>query len=113
MSSNKIKVTGDGIKKLPPATTPLAREQQITAAAYRLAEKRILDGTATSQEVTFFLKLGTETERLNREKLSKEVELLSAKTESVKSTIVKEELFKEAIAAMRMYSGNPEESEDE
>lgn len=104
MSSNKSK-GAEKITKLPPATNPLAREQQITAAAYNLAEKRILEGTATSQEVTFFLKLGTETERLNREKLAREVELLSAKTESIKANIVKEELFKEAIEAMKMYSG--------
>lgn len=92
--------------KRRPALTPEAREKQLIASAVDLAEKQILEGTASSQVITHFLKLGSMKERLEREKLEEENKLLRAKTEALKSTKRQEELFEEAIRAMRKYSGN-------
>lgn len=91
--------------KIRPALTPEARENQLISIAYDLVEKRLLEGTASSQETTHFLKLGSTKERKEKEKLQEEITLLKAKTENLKSVKRTEELMEEAIRAMRMYSG--------
>ena len=93
-------------RKPRPAMTPEARENQLIAMAYDLVEQRLLNGTATSQETTHFLKLGSMKARLEAEKLRKENELLEAKTEALQSAKRVEELYSEALNAMRAYSGN-------
>lgn len=93
----------------PPATTVEARENQVIAAAYDLAEKQIQKGIASSQVITHFLKLGTVREGLEREKLRNENILLQARTESIESAAHMEVLYSEAIASMRRYSGRDEE----
>lgn len=92
-------------RKHVPATTPEARERQLIALAVDRAEQQLLDGTASSQVITHFLKLATEKERLEKEKLERENELLRAKTEALQAEKTKEELYRNAIAAMRRYSG--------
>ena len=74
--------------------------------AIQLAEKQLIEGTASSQVITHYLKLATEKERLEREMLAKQNELLDAKTQSIHSAAKQEELYAEAIAAMRKYSGS-------
>lgn len=99
--------------KMRPALTPEARENQLISIAYDLVEKRLLEGTASSQETTHFLKLGSTKERKEKEKLQEEITLLKAKTENLKSVKRTEELMEEAIRAMRMYSGQGGGREDE
>lgn len=93
-------------KKRRTAITPEARENQMISYAMDLAEQQILDGTASSQVITHFLKLGTEKERLEREKLKQENELLKAKTYAMESSEEMKQMYEEAIKAMRTYSGN-------
>ena len=93
-------------KKRRTAITPEARENQMISYAMDLAEQQILDGTASSQVITHFLKLGTEKERLEREKLKQENELLKAKTNAMESSEEMKQMYEEAIKAMRTYSGN-------
>lgn len=92
-------------RSVRPALTPEARENQMIALAMDLVEKRMLEGTASSQETTHFLKLATTKARMEKEVLSKQIELLEAKTENLKSQAHAEELYKEALDAMRRYSG--------
>lgn len=92
-------------KKIRPALTPEARENQMIALAVDLVEQRLLDGTASSQETTHFLKLGSMKNRLEMEKLQEENRLLKARTEALQSAKRVEELYSEAIKAMRRYSG--------
>ena len=99
-------------RKGAPATTPEARERQLIALAVDRAEQQLLDGTASSQVITHFLKLATEKERLEREKLERENELLRAKTEALQAEKTKEELYRNAIAAMRRYSGYDGDEDD-
>lgn len=97
----------------PPATTPEARENQLIAAAMDLAEKQIQEGTASAQVITHFLKLGSPREKLERERLSNEVQLMEAKKEQLASQARVEELYEGAILAMRSYTGaSPEMEED-
>lgn len=86
-----------------PALTPEARENQLIALAIDRAEQQLLDGTASSQVITHYLKLGSTKERLEREKLERENELLRAKAKSIQSAERIEELYKNALDAMRSY----------
>ena len=93
-------------KKIRPALTPEARENQLISLAVDLAEKQLLDGTASSQVITHYLKLGSTKEKIEKEILEKQKELISAKTAALKSAERVEELYKDAISAMREYSGH-------
>lgn len=99
-----------------PATTPESRENQLVSQALDLAEKQIQDGTASSQVVTHFLKLGSTRERLEQKRLESENELARAKIEAIESHKRVEELYVDAIKAMRTYAGDeplPEPDEPE
>jgi hypothetical protein len=88
-----------------PATTPEAREQELVSLAYDLAEEQIRNGTASSQVLTQFLKLGSSRETLEQERLAHENELTRVKIENLQAVARIEELYAEAIGAMRSYSG--------
>lgn len=90
----------------PPARTPEAREMEVIAAAYDLAERQIREGTATSQVITHFLRLGTQQAKLEREILIEQKKLISAKTESLESQKNLGKMYEDAIRAMKKYSGN-------
>ena len=92
-------------RKMRPALTPEARESQMMSLAVDLAEKQLMNGTASSQVITHFLKLATTKANLEREKLERENELLRAKTEALQSAKRMEELYANAINAMKRYSG--------
>ena len=96
---------------MPPATTPEGRENQMIALAMDLVEKRLLEGTATSQETTHFLKLGSTKEKLEKDILEKQKELITAKTEAIQSGKRIEELYSNALDAMRTYSGEKRREE--
>lgn len=98
-------------KRMRPALTPEARENQLISLAVDLAEEQLRDKTASSQVITHFLKLGTTKAELEKEKLAKENELLRAKTESIESQKRIEELYTEALNAMRRYNGQGDPDE--
>lgn len=111
MPKNQQKNIEQPARKSPPALTPEGREQQLVSMAMDLAEKRMMNGTASAQEVTHFLKAGSINAQLEREILKKQKELMTAKTENLRSQKRVEELYSEALLAMRSYSG--ESSKDE
>lgn len=100
----KSKDTGSS-RAIRPALTPEARENQLISLAVDLAEKQLQEGTASSQVIAHYLKLGTTKTRLEKEKLERENELLRAKTESLQSAKRVEELYENAMKAFREYSG--------
>lgn len=89
-----------------PATTPEGRENQLVSAAIDLAENQIQNGTASSQVITHFLKLGSTRERLEQQRLEHENELTRVRIEAIESQKRVEELYMEALQAMRSYSGD-------
>lgn len=96
-------------KKMRPALTPEARENQMIYLATELAEQQLRDGTASSQVITHYLKLGSSKERLEQQILEEQKKLISAKTEMLESSRRIEELYANAINAMREYGGHGEE----
>lgn len=110
----KAKTVGSStsIRKMRPALTPEARENQMIALAVDLAEQQLREGTASSQVITHFLKLGSTKERIEKEILEKQKELIDAKTDSYRSQQHGEELYEKAISAILRYSGADQEHED-
>lgn len=88
-----------------PASTPEGRENQLISKAVDLAERQLEEGTASAQVISYYLKLGSSRERLEQERLSKENVLLQAKAEQLESQKRVEELYADALSAMRSYNG--------
>lgn len=103
-STSKAERTSQG-KRRPPARSDEAREKRLVSMAMDEAERQIKAGTASSQILTHFLKLGTEQAKLERVKLEHENQLLIAKTEALQSQKRVDELYAQAIDAMKSYSG--------
>ena len=103
----------DTQKKMRPAITPEARENQMIALAVDLAEKQLIEGTASSQVITHYLKLATTKEKIEREILEKQKELIVAKTDNLQSAKRIEELYSNALKAMQNYSGQTCSMEDD
>lgn len=106
MAKNKCMNPPQPYRKSRPALTPEARENQLVSLAVDLAEQQLREGTASAQVITHYLKLGSTTQRLEKEKLERENELLRARTEAMQSAKRVEELYTNALNAMKNYSGN-------
>lgn len=111
MAKVRTSSTSNSSKKMRPALTPESRENQMIALAVDLAEQQLRDGTASSQLITHYLKLGSTKERLEKEKLEEENKLLRAKTKAIADSADMKELYSEAIKAMRKYSGQDDQDE--
>lgn len=99
--------------RVRPALTPEARENQLISLAVDLVEQRLLDGTASSQETTHFLKLASRKSKLEAERYALENELIKAKTKAIQDQADMKALYADAIAAMRRYSGHTDEEFDD
>ena len=106
------KVSSNKVDKQRPATSVEARENQLISLAVDLAEQQLLEGTASSQVITHYLKLGSTKERIEKEILEKQKDLIDAKTSSLKSGKRIEEMYESALKAMRNYSGYSETGDD-
>ena len=105
MKKAKAVTSSESSRKMRPALSPEARENQLISLAVDLAEQQLRDGTASSQVITHYLKLGSTKERIEKEILEKQKELIEAKTQSLQSVQRIEELYTNALDAMRKYSG--------
>lgn len=99
------------LRKMRPALTPEARENQMIALAMDLAEQQLRDGTASSQLITEFVKRGSTKARLEKEILEEQKHLMAAKTEALQSQKRVEELYEDALKAMRNYNGQGDPDE--
>lgn len=96
-----------------PATTPEGREGQLVSLAVDLAEQQMTQGTASAQVISHYLKLGSTREQLEQERLRQENELLKAKVEQLASSKRVEELYEDALNAMRTYAGQEPDTSGE
>lgn len=96
-----------------PARTPEAQENRMISLAIDLAEKQLMEGTASSQVITHYLKLGSSRERIEKELLEEKKKLAQAKTEALESGKKLEELFEQAMNALRGYRGADSSEDDE
>lgn len=94
------------LKPIRPAETTEARENQMISLAIDLAEQQLRDGTASAQVITHYLKLGSTKERIEKEILAEQKKLVKAKTEALESAKRVEELYTDALQAMRTYTGS-------
>lgn len=113
MSKAKEKSGKNSSVRIRPALTPEAREQRLISLATDLAEQQLMDGTASSQVITHYLKMGSSKEKLEREKLEEENKLLRAKTEAYERTANADEVYKKALEAFTEYSGRGEDRWDD
>lgn len=97
----------EAVSRRAPAKSPEDREHQLVSLAYDLAEKQIRAGTASSQVLTQFLKLGSSREKMEQAKIENENALLATKRDLMESQKAVEALYAEALDAMRAYSGQP------
>lgn len=114
MTKIKDKTPPKSTRKSRPALDPDAREQQLISLAVDCAAQQLEDGSASSQVIVHYLKMGSERYRLENERLREENKLLIAKTEQLKSEKRSEELIEEALKAFRNYAGHgdPDEYQD-
>lgn len=89
------------LPEMEPASTSNGRESQLAALAYDAVEQRIRNGTASAMELVYFLKLGSQTQRLEKEKLEGEIELLKGKVKYLAESKERDQLYADAIAAMK------------
>lgn len=92
-------------RKRRRALDPEARENQLIALAYDVAEQQLLDGTISSQVLSQLLKSGSMKGRAELRKLESENELLRVKAESIQSAARSDEIYQNALKAMKNYSG--------
>lgn len=112
MKKAVVKPSSDTRKKRRKALSPEARENQLISLAVDLAEQQLLEGTASSQVITHYLKLGSTKERIEKEILEKQKELIEAKTKNLQSAERQDELYKKALDAMRNYSGHGDNNDE-
>lgn len=89
--------------------TPEDREQYLINLSLDVAEKQLREGTASSQVITHFLKLGSSRELAEQEKLKEETKQISAKIDSLEASAKSDERYTAAIEAMRRYQGIADE----
>ena len=111
MKKAKAVTSSESSRKMRPAISPEARENQMISLAMDLAEQQLRDGTASSQLITEFVKRGSTKARLEQGILEEQKELIEAKTQSLQSAQRIEELYANALDAMRNYSGSQNESD--
>lgn len=112
MKKAKADISPDTSRPMRPALTVEARESQLVNLAIDLAEKQLREGTASSQVITHYLKLGSTKERLEKEILEKQKQLIEAKAQSINDEKDRKVLYKEAIEAMKRYSGHGDDYGD-
>ena len=105
MASRRQKDPNDKTPRFPPAQTIEGRENQMIQLAVDLAEKRLREGTASSQEIVHYLRLGSTRERIEQERLRQQTQLLAEQAKAIESAQHIEELYSQALDAMRSYSG--------
>lgn len=113
MAKGKSKNPDNSPIGMRPGLTPEAEENQLIALATNLVKQRLIEGTASSQEITHFLKLGSTKARLENERLIEENKLLRAKTNAIESAEDRSEQYAEVLKALKSYRGSSDSDEYE
>lgn len=104
--------SSDYTPRHPPATTPEARENQMVALAFDLAQKQMEEGNASAQVIVHFLKFGSSRNRLEEKKIENENLLLRARVEQIEQNAANGDMYANAIAAMKLYAGDEVSQDD-
>ena len=95
------------------AMTAEERENQLISLALDRVEERMLNGTASGQEYVQFIRMASSKARAENEKLKLELDLVRAKTENLRQQQRTDEMFANAIAAFKRYSGAEDDEEED
>lgn len=101
-----------------PAMSKEGHDNRMISLANKCAEEQLRKGTASSQIICHYLKMGSEKERLAIEREKAELDLLKAKTKSIESADRMNEMFTQALKVFSSYRGEDddgygEDGEDE
>jgi hypothetical protein len=109
----KAASSSDSSSPLRPPVSLEAQENLMISLAVQCAEKQLRDGTASSQVITHYLKLGSSEERIKRRILEKEEALIEAKTKNLNSNSEAKELYNKALVAFKKYSGAGDDGDED
>ena len=112
MKRTKSPVEEGNKPSIRPALTPESREEQLIGLAIDQAEQMLLNGTAPTQIVVHYLKLGTKQHRKEVEALEKEIELKDAKIKALEGTEDIKALYENALRSFKEYRGSSETYEE-
>ena len=112
MAVSKKNADGAIKRKFAPATDMESRENQLISLAVDAAERELLKPNPSNQVALHYLKLGTTKLQLEKEKVRRENLLLEKKASAIESSTKTEELYQNAIDAMRIYSGSVNRGDD-
>ena len=101
------------IKKIAPALTDDAEEKQIVALARKVSLERLQNGTATAQEILYWLKAGSSEQRTEQEIKEEQKKLLVAKTKALSDAESSAKAYTDAVKAMQAYQGIDEDGDDD
>jgi hypothetical protein len=94
-------------KQMSPPTTDDAMENKLVALALDQARVQLQEGTASSQIITHFLKLGSLRHSIELEKLELENRLLEEKILAEQTGQQINEMMAEVMAALKSYTYVP------
>lgn len=106
MAKVKAASSSTASTKTRPALTPEAEENEMISLAVNLVRQRLIDGTASSQETTHYLKQSTAKSRYELELIKAQTAMTIAKKEAMDSQKRSEERYAQAIKAFKTYSGH-------
>lgn len=90
---------------LSPALTDDAEELQMISLARQLSMERMKSGTASAQEIVYWLKMGSSEKRIEKEILEEQKKLVKAKTKAINDAEVTAKAYQDAVAALKTYQG--------
>ena len=96
-----------------PAATVEEREAELRLLAMDVSEERLRNGTATSQEICYWLKDGSTAMRTQIEAMQKEIDLKDAKIKSLEADRESSVEYAEVLKAIALYSGNRQAIQDD
>ena len=105
--------TGFVSDQLRPDFSGAAREKRLIDLAYTEAERRLRDGTASSEMICLFLRAGSNKEYLDEQEALCKIELAKAKTDMYKAQQKTEQMFVDAMSAFREYNGEEDGQDDQ
>lgn len=95
--------------KTTPPLSDKDHEAKLISLTLQMAEQQLIDGTASSQVMTHFLRLGSIRSKVELEKLRLENNLLTEKIQSEKMGQQLKEMFQDVMESLRDYQAPPPE----
>ena len=97
----------------PPSLTVEGRFDQLVNLAVDLAEERLRDKSASNQLISEIIRYGSQKEKLTREKIQMETQMLAAKADALRAQETSAQLLQDAMRAMTEYSPSRDEFEED